>query len=338
MRPFLCCIFLGVSIVGFWSSKCPCVSLESQAILLSQLAATEKSWRFAETGDEAMDITLRAATPGDAPECGRVLYEAFKSLADHHNFPRDFPSADVAGGLLGMLIGHPGFYGVVAERAAKVLGSNFMDERSPVLGIGPISVDPATQNSGVGRRLMQDALDRAATRGAPGVRLLQAAYHNRSLCLYTSLGFQTREPLSVMQGPPLGLSFTGYQVRRAQLADLAACNALCRDIHGFERAGELRDAIGQDTATVVEHLGAISGYATLVGFFGHAVARTNRDLMVLIATASEFPGPGFILPTRNHQVFAWCLASGLKLVMQMTLMTIGLYNQPAGAYLPSVLY
>jgi predicted N-acetyltransferase YhbS len=153
-----------------------------------------------------MNITLRPAAPGDAPECGRVLYEAFKSLADHHNFPRDFSSPEVAGGLLGMQIAHPEFYGVVAEEAGRILGSNFMDERSSVLGIGPISVDPTVQNAGVGRRLMQDVLDRAAATGAPGVRLLQAAYHNRSLCLYTRLGFQTRDPLSVMQGPPLNLA------------------------------------------------------------------------------------------------------------------------------------
>jgi GNAT superfamily N-acetyltransferase len=288
--------------------------------------------------DEVIDITLRPAASDDAPELGRVLYEAFRSLADRHGFPPDFPSVGVAGDVVGMLIGHPGFYGVVAERTSKVVGSNFLDERSLVLGVGPISVDPGAQNSGVGRRLMQDVLDRATTRGAPGVRLLQAAYHNRSLCLYTSLGFQTREPMSVMQGSPLGLSFTGYEVRPARLDDLAACNALCRDVHGFDRGIELRDAMGQNTATVVEHLGEISGYATLLGFFGHTVARTNRDLMALIAAAPNFPGPGFIVPTRNHHVFAWCLARGLKLVMQLTLMTIGLYNEPAGAYLPSILY
>ena len=285
-----------------------------------------------------MDLTLRSATPDDAPEAGRVLYEAFKSLADQHSFPPDFPSMEVASGVLGMLISHPGFYGVVAERAGKILGSNFMDERAPVLGIGPISVDPVTQNSGVGRRLMQDVLDRAASSGAPGVRLLQAAYHNRSLCLYTSLGFQTREPLSVMQGRALGISFAGYQVRAAQPADVAACNSLCREVHGFDRAAELRDAIGQNTAMVVEHLGGITGYATLLGFFGHSVARTNRDLMALIGAATEFAGPGFIVPTRNHQLFAWCLANGLKLVMQMTLMTVGLYNEPTAAYMPSIHY
>jgi hypothetical protein len=44
------------------------------------------------------------------------------------------------------------------------------------------------------------------------------------------------------------------------------------------------------------------------------------------------------LPTRNGELFRWCLQHGLRLVHQMTLMTIGLYNEPAGAYLPSVLY
>lgn len=285
-----------------------------------------------------MDVTLRPLLQSDAAESGQVLFDAFRSLADQHRFPRDFPSPEVGAGVTGMLIGHPGFYGVAAEDNGRIVGSNFMDERSAVRGIGPISVDPTTQNSGVGRRLMQDVLDRGTSVGAPGIRLLQAAYHNRSLCLYTRLGFQTREPMSVVQGDPLGQSFPGYLVRPAGKDDTSACNALCRDIHGIDRAGEVRDAIGQGAAMVVEHLGAISGYTTLVGFFGHSVARTNRDLMALIGAAPAFPGPGFIVPTRNHEIFAWCLANRMKLVMQMTLMTIGLYNEPAGAYLPSVLY
>lgn len=102
-----------------------------------------------------MDIILRPVSTGDAPECGRVLYEAFKSLADHHRFPPDFPTAEIAAGMLGKFIAHPGWYGVVADCGGKLVGSNFMDERSVVPGIGPISVDPTTQNRGAGRRLMQ---------------------------------------------------------------------------------------------------------------------------------------------------------------------------------------
>ena len=50
---------------------------------------------------------------------------------------------------------------------------------------------------------MQDMIARAAGRNAAGVRLLQAAFHNRSLCLYSMLGFRTRETVSILQGEPL---------------------------------------------------------------------------------------------------------------------------------------
>ncbi|MGP0000764.1 MAG: GNAT family N-acetyltransferase [Acetobacteraceae bacterium] len=281
---------------------------------------------------------LRLATPDDAAACGRICYDAFSAINDAHGFAREFPSVEATVGLLRMLLEHPGFYSVVAERDGTIIGSNFLDERSTIVGIGPISVDPAVQNQGVGRRLMQDVIDRAAARNVPGVRLCQSAFHRRSLCLYTTMGFRTREPLSVMNGPPLRRSIAGHHVRAAELADLDACNAVCFDVHGFDRGAELKDAIDQKTATVVERDGRITGYSTAIGFFAHSVARNNQDLMALIAAAPEVTGPGFLLPTRNYEVFAWCLANGLRLVAPMTLMTTGLYNEPVGAYLVCVLY
>jgi GNAT superfamily N-acetyltransferase len=128
-----------------------------------------------------MNVTLRSAVPVDVAECGRICYEAFRTLADQHGFARDFPSADIAVGVLGMLINHPGFYGVVAEANDTIIGSNFMDERSRIFGIGPISVDPTVQDKGIGRLLMKDVLRRASEQQAAGVRLVQAGYHNRSL-------------------------------------------------------------------------------------------------------------------------------------------------------------
>jgi len=285
-----------------------------------------------------MAETLRPITAADASACGRICFEAFASICDAHNYPRDFPSAEIAAGLLSGLIAHPGFYGVVAERDGNIVGFNFLDERSAVVGIGPVAVDPTVQNRGIGRVLMQDVIAHGQLRGAPGIRLLQATYHNRSLSLYTALGFHAREPLSVLQGEPLNLRFPGYDVRPATTADAAACDALCRDVHGFDRGRELTDAIGQGAAMVVEHQGRITGYTTGIAFFAHTVCRTNGDLQALIGAATGFGGPGFLLPTRNHEVFAWCLANGLRVVSPMTLMTIGLYNDPAGAWMPSVLY
>src|SRR5579875_904571 len=137
---------------------------------------------------------------------------------------------------------------------------------------------------------------------------------------------------------PHGLTLPGYVVRPAAAAALAACSRLCRRVHGHDRSGELCDAIQQGTAMVVEHLGRISGYATAIGWFHHAVGETNEDLKALIGAAPSFPGPGFLVPTRNGELVRWCLAHGLRIASQGHLMTLGLYNEPAAAYLPSVLY
>ncbi len=167
---------------------------------------------------------------------------------------------------------------------------------------------------------------------------MQAAYHNRSLSLYTKLGFVVREPLACMQGRPIQKTPQGYKVRSAQHSDVVTCNDLCMRVHGHDRGGELNDAIQQGTAVVAESEGRIRAYASSVAFFGHAVGETNWDLQALIAAATEFQGPGILVPTRNAALFRWCLESGLRVVQPMTLMTTGLYNEPAGAYLPSILF
>jgi len=283
------------------------------------------------------DIILRPPTVSDAQELGRICYEAFGAIADRHNFPHDFPNVEAAVGLATYLVQHPGVYGVVAERNGTILGSNFLDERSQIAGVGPITVDPRAQDRGVGRRLMGAVLERAAERQFPGVRLVQAGYHTRSLSLYLSLGFQVREPLACVQGPGIGETVPGRTVRPARESDLDACNRVCRTVHGHDRAGDLRDAIAAGTATVVEHAGRITGYAASLSFFGHAVGETDDDIKALIGAAAAFDGPGFLVPARSP-VLRWCLEKKLRMVQLMTLMSLGLYNEPRGAYLPSILY
>ena len=285
-----------------------------------------------------MNVTLRPGSPKDAETCGPICYEAFKAIADQHNFPRDFSASEVAAGLLSQLFARDDIYSVVAEVDGRIVGSNFLWENSMIAGVGPITIDPAVQNVAVGRRLMEDAMRRAREGRFAGIRLVQAAYHNRSLSLYTKLGFDTREPLSTLQGRAIEVEIPGYAVRPANEGDLDACNKLCVRVHGHDRGPELLDAIKQGTATVVEHHGRITGYATMVGFFGHAVGESNEDLKALIGAATEFPGPGFLLPTRNSDLLRWCLGNGLRVVQPMTLMSMGLYNEPCGAFLPSVIY
>jgi predicted N-acetyltransferase YhbS len=285
-----------------------------------------------------MNITLRQGRREDAERGGSICFEAFKALAERHHFPPDFPSADAAIGLFSVLLARPDVYSVVAEIDGVLVGTNFLWENATIAGIGPITVDTEVQNSQAGRQMMNHVLQRARAQGFAGVRLVQAAYHNRSLSLYAKLGFVVREPLATLQGQPPGVEIEGFRVRQTTEEDLEACNRLCRKVHGHERSHELLDAIKQQTASVVEHDGRISGYATLIGFYGHAVGETNEDLKALIGAAANIAGPGLLVPSRNAELFRWCLDRGLRVVQPMTLMSLDLYCEPAGAFLPSVIY
>src|SRR6187402_2142797 len=144
-------------------------------------------------GKQTNEIKLRPARFSDAEILGQICYSAFKTVSEAHNFPPDFPSPEAAVGLISMLLANPGVYSVTAEDShGKLVGSNFLWESDAVAGVGPITVDP----------------------------LVQAAFHNRSLALYTKLGFDTVEPLSNIQGAPLGLKIDGHNVRVMSVSDL----------------------------------------------------------------------------------------------------------------------
>jgi GNAT superfamily N-acetyltransferase len=283
-----------------------------------------------------VDVSIRQARAEDLDACGRVCYRAFQAIAERHGFPPDFDSEESARLAFGSFVSDPLTYGVVAERGGQVVGSTFIHDRRPVAGVGPVTVDPSAQDAGVGQRMMEAVLEWAWQREFPAIRLVQAAYHTRSLALYAGLGFDVREPLSCLQGPAIGQAVPGCEVRQATEGDLSSCDDLCEMIHGFARRLELTRGIERGSAMVVERGSRITGYASELAFWGHGVGETDDDLRALIAAASSFGGPGFLVPARNAAVLRWCLARGLRIVQPMTLMTVGWYQEPTGAYFPSV--
>lgn len=284
----------------------------------------------------ATKLTYRSVSVEDAAPLTDIAYRAFASINEAHNFPPDFRSPEEAAQELNVIFGLPFVEGVVAEIDGRPVGSAFLWHLGATIGIGPVTVDPDVQANGVGRGLMQRLLDRCE--GATSVRLVQAAFNLQSMSLYAKLGFEVRDPLACMQGPVPAVTIPGYSVRSATEEDLAPACAVCREVHGFDREMELGGAITRGSATVVEHQGQIVGYATEIGFFGHAVARGNEGMKALIAATSEITGPGLFLPTRNAELFRWALENGLRIVQPMTLMTMGEYQEPQGAALPNILF
>lgn len=291
--------------------------------------------------EPAAEVQLRPIGPGDRDAAARIVYEAFAGIHDHHRFPRDFPTLQAATDLVRGFISHPLIWGVVAEREGRIVGSNFLDERGPVRGVGPVTVAPDAQVAGIGRRLMQAVLERGAD--AAGIRLLQDSFNLQSLALYASLGFEVAEPVVVMSGTPRATHRDEVEVRPLVETDLEAAEQLCLAVHGFERTTELRDALAAPALHPFAAIrdGRLVAYATTLTFFpaAYGVAESQQDMAALIAGALAEGGAdaSFLLPTRQHELLRWCLRAGLRIVKPMTYMVIGDHRPPRGAWIPSVL-
>lgn len=293
--------------------------------------------------EEKTEVVLREPRTEDTAESGRIIYEAFRSIAERHNFPLDFANIEAGRGMAEMTITDPQIYGVIAEADGRILGSNFLWEHDEIVGVGPITIVPDQQSNGIGRKLMQNVIDRGREK-APGVRLVQDSFNTASLSLYADLGFEVVEPLVVIEGELRYPSIDDdVRVRPIGQEDFEECARLCREIHGFDRINELKQIAARFPAFVAVRERRITAYASNPGLWqlNHAVAETVEDMKNLLSGAYRLTGNrlSFLLPTRHQpELFRWCLKQGLRVVKPMTLMAMGTYREPQGSFLPSVLY
>jgi ribosomal protein S18 acetylase RimI-like enzyme len=282
-------------------------------------------------------MTLRAMVMDDIDSCASIVYEAFNGFANAHGFPGDIPSIDAARGLLTFQVQHPQIDGFVAENGKGVLGSIFLDHRDSVQALGMLTIDPAHQNNGVGRQLMQAAIDQS---NAPSLRLLQEAYNSRSLALYSELGFNVKETLLLLLGRPQGQPVADVQVEPMRAEHIAACCELYRSVHGYDRENELHDAIKIFKPFVALRGGEVVAYTSAFAIWGHAVARSAEDLQALILGAGALSSEplSLLLPIQYSDLLRWLLGTGFRIVKPFTLMVIGAYEPPQGMAFPSVMY
>jgi GNAT superfamily N-acetyltransferase len=285
------------------------------------------------------DVELFRPGPEHTAELGRICFEAFRQVSQRHGYEHDFPDAETAARIIGLIQGLPGSFQVAARVAGRLAGSNFMMLTDEVAGLGPITVDPACQGKGIGRRLMQAALDYAAQQGFQQVRLSQDAYNTTSMSLYASLGFDVREPIGMMEaGPAAG---PDSAVRRAQAGDLPALDGLCVRFYRTSRRNELAAWLERGFAVLVyEAQGRVRGYLA-PGKVGHGVAETEAVALALITQIRRHVPSGsdaFFCPLRNTSLYRAALQSGGRLSKVMTLMTLGPYAEPSPVWLPSIAY
>ena len=289
-----------------------------------------------------MNINIRPMTQDDVDTCGRICFEAFKTLADRHNFLPDFPSPEFSVQLAASLFANPQMCAIVAENEdGQIVGSNYLWEYDSIRAVGPISVAPNTQAKGAGRQLMDAVMERGA--GSEGIRLVQDAFNTASMSLYAKLGFDVQEPLVRIEGVVKGDVPVGVEVRPIREADIAQCDELCRNTHDIERTNELRNTPPFLTSFVAVRDGRVTAYASAPHFWAlnYAVAESEEDMQAVLTGAGNFRDGqplSFLLPTRQTNLFRWCLQQGMRVIKPSTLMSTGRYEEPRGCFLPSVGY
>ena len=236
-----------------------------------------------------MKTHIRRATREDIDVLGRFVTARSARSPINTIFRTSFPSPEAAVGVISSMITNPGFYGIVAEVNGRIAGSNFMDERATIAGIGPISVDPEVQNSGAGRAMMQHMLDRVAANRMSGrppgadrisQSLFQPVREARLRNPRTAIG-NDQERRSRNRSP--ATQFAPPLMRMSPHA--IGSISMCMDTNAAANCAT-PSRLGRRICRASRR---ITGYATAIGYGGYAVGESNNELKALISAATSSP-------------------------------------------------
>lgn len=281
-----------------------------------------------------MIINVRTAIESDIESCGRILFTSFKQISEQHNFPRPFSVLETAINRVRGFLTQDGSLFLVADADSKPAGMCFIDRRGQVAGIGPVSVQPDYQGNGIGRKLLEAALN--ICQNHVSVRLTQDSYNLGSGALYSSLGFEVREPILVVEGRFNKTQVPGVEIRQMKKRDVIECRDLYARVHGVDRSEELLEALKLWTCFVsIGEGGRITGYISALARWGHGVAETEDELIALMAgvqARNKHSLHSFNLPLRQEKLARWCFDQGFRAVKPLTLLTHGFYQEPDGSF------
>jgi GNAT superfamily N-acetyltransferase len=284
-----------------------------------------------------MKLDLIPATAEQIPLLGDICHRAFSALHDRFGIERDIPDSEVGSMILSQTVKRPDYTGVMAVLDGRIVGSNFLTFADEVAGVGPITVEPELQSKGIGRALMQWAVDEAKRRGIRETRLFQETLNTTSLSLYTSLGFDWRDSAALMQARPAASA--DPDVRPIRADDLEAIAALSSASYGFSRVGDARQLLEWDVPGFIRMVDGQPRAYLFATLFGHAGAVTDDDLLSLASQAAlHLPPPlaRFICPMARPGLFRAALAHGHRTVKMLSYMSLGGFTPPSGAHFPSI--
>src|SRR5215470_4503409 len=139
-------------------------------------------------------VLVRSIQERDIEAAADVNFLAFYHVATAHRMAPVVTTPAESRSYVRYLHGFDPAGGIVAEENGDIIGLAWVHPRGPVATIGPIAVAPPAQGRGVGRQLLERAIELAGG-GVPQVRLVQESFNESSLGLYLRTGFRVVAPL-----------------------------------------------------------------------------------------------------------------------------------------------
>jgi hypothetical protein len=133
-------------------------------------------------------------------------------------------------------------------------------------------------------------------------------------------------------------------IRPLTLGDMDAAEVLCREVYRVSRRNELAAIVahGREIGCVPQGRfigGQLRAYV-VPGFFGHAVAERVEDLVATLREGARVSPPELqraLVPMRT-ELFRAGLKSGFRGIKPLTVMAMGPYESPRGAWVPAIGY
>ncbi|HEX8439145.1 hypothetical protein [Archangium sp.] len=283
-------------------------------------------------------MEIRELGRADAKALGEVVFKAFQALAVKQSEPSAFPSPESALLWASVWFQRKGCRAVGAFHGPRLICGMAMDARLPVVGMGPIVMDPDVAEPFAVFSVYRRILELYRESKPVGARGTVVQSNPSAMMLHRMMGMVDREPFTIFRGQVKDSPPAGLRVRPMTSADLAACNSLGERCYGFSREPDVREATLFRAGLVVEQEGQLVGYTTGLGARGHSVALGNDGLKALILASPASPDTLLHVPDANAELGAWCRAQGLQVAQRSKVTSLDAYQEPSGPYLPSLYF
>ena len=277
-----------------------------------------------------MPFIVRDAISSDQSATAEVIFGAFNKLDERHDVPPYMRTIEDGSIVASHLYGIPKIRGFVAEENGEIVGIGFLHDIGDVgMGISPLAVAPSAQARGVGQAILDRMIE---TAGGASIRLLQDAFNNATLALYSRYGFVVREQITCVTGKP-GPKTSDLTITH-DTDSAGTSEALHHHVMGFNRPSF-------PTRPITAHRGAnLAGFIAPGTEYPYAVADNEDTLIALISgLAVELDAPiTAAIPAVHSQILRWMLDHDARVIRSMNLMVRGSYSRPNGACLNSGSY